>query len=379
MYRIWVGKRESDIQTYDYFDYSITFYGSNNGNNKSFCVKNRINSSYSHAFCNFVVENIKKINSYNEKLEIHFYNNVFAHKIINECPEFEKFIVNLNPLSVLNTLRHKTLSRLWLNNCTDTPAFCLLSKKECVISNLKNKFGHKYNAFIIQKNYSGGGTGTYLIDNDNEDKIINELDEVELYLVSPFYFPNQSFSCHIFIDNEKCIVLPVSKQKLFIENSKMEYIGNTYINSKSEISNNIKQSAMKICKKLQSIKYRGICGFDFILTNDCILLIEINPRYQGSSFVINAALKENNLPSLFELNEMCFKNGIPDHIAAQISVLQIKYENTTLYYQNTCDINEANRLIKDKGKVVFLDGFSDACKFQKGSYLLRYISPCEEL
>lgn len=379
MRKIWVGKRESDILTYDYFDYSITFYGSNVEKNKSFCIKHRINSFYSQDFLNFVLINIKEILSDKEDYEIHFYNNVLAHKVLNFYPEIEKYIVNLNALSVLNNLRHKTLSRLWLCNCIDTPAFCLLSKQECTVANLKKKFGNQYASFVIQKNYSGGGTGTYLMCDNNQYKIADKLDERELYLVSPFYYPNKSYSCHAMIDNEKCVIFPISKQNLFTQNNKLEYIGNTYIDIQSELSVNIKNSAAKICKKLQSIGYRGICGFDFISTNHRVLLVEINPRYQGSSFAINASLYDNNLPSLFELNNMCFTNGIPNEFATRIENLKIKYSNSSLNYQNASDIERANCIIDSNANIIFLDGLQNAKSFEQGSYLLRYISPCEEL
>ncbi|MCI6254022.1 ATP-grasp domain-containing protein [Eubacterium coprostanoligenes] len=378
MCKIWVGKRESDILTYNYFDYSITFYGSNVGNNKSFCIQHRINSSYSQDYISFILKNLKEILSDKKNYEIHFYNNVLAYKVVNLFPEIEKYIVNLNALSVLNSLRHKTLSRLWLCNCIDTPAFCLLSKKECTISNLKKKFGSQYTSFVIQKNYSAGGTGTYLMCDNNQYEIADKLDEIELYLASPFYHPNQSYSCHAMIDNEKCVIFPISRQNFYTENNKLEYIGNTYIDIHSKLSVNIKNSATKICKKLQSIGYRGICGFDFISTNHRILLVEINPRYQGSSFVINASLHDNRLPSLFELNNMCFTNGIPNEFAFRIENLKIKYYNSSLNYQNASDIKKAKYIIDSSENIIFLDGFLSAKSFEKGSYLLRYISPCEE-
>lgn len=51
---------------------------------------------------------------------------------------------------------------------------------------------------------------------------------------------------------------------------------------------------------------------DFLITDDEVYFLEINPRYQASSFLIDLALKETNSPSLSELNLMAFsqKNGV---------------------------------------------------------------------
>ena len=144
MYRIWVGKRESDILTYEYFDASITFYGSNENGNYSFCTKERKVAKYSYEFVDYTIQMLEKLITAYSEVEVHFYNSIFAYKILNKHKDFEKYFVNLNSLDILDVIRHKTLSRAWLTNVVNTPAFCLLSKNECSIENLKRKFGEKY-------------------------------------------------------------------------------------------------------------------------------------------------------------------------------------------------------------------------------------------
>lgn len=378
MYKIWIGKRESDILTYNFFDYSITFYGSNGTNNKSFCVEHRTKYSESKFFLNFVLENINEIIKKNKNCEIHFYNNILAYKLLQLYPALKKYIANLNDYSVLNILRHKTLSRLWLCNCVETPDFCLLSKDECNILNLQKKFNNKYSSFVIQKNYSGGGTGTYLMHQNNQNIIIEKLDDNELYLVSPFYYPNRSFSCHAMIDCKKYVIFPILEQSFYTENCQIEYAGNTYVDSQLGLATDITASAKKVCLKLQKIGYKGVCGFDYLLVKNKIMLVEINPRYQGSSFVVNNALKEHNLPSLFELNDMCFNEEIPENIIDNIKSLKINSSNMSLHYRTPDDINNANNILNKEENIVFLDGFLNTKTFEKESYLLRYISPCTE-
>ena len=253
-----------------------------------------------------------------------------------------------------------------------------MSKSECCVKNLERKFG-KYNSFIIQKNYSGGGSGTHLINNINELDIINRLNNDDLYLASPYYYPSQSLSCHILIDENTCVVFPVSEQILYTKNDKLEYVGNKYIPNNSQESKSVKYYASKIGELLRIAGYRGICGFDFINNNKQIMLIEINPRYQGSSYIINYSLNKSGLPSLFELNNICFQSSMPSNLIKRIETLNIRYSNQYIEYNNRNDIVSANKIINEPNNIVFLDGFDKASKFEKGCYLLRYIFPCDEL
>lgn len=170
--KIWVGKRESDILTYQYFDVSITFWGSNTNNNHSFCSSNRVKANYNKKFTEFVKDLLIKYISLDKNTEIHFYNNEFAYKLMNLEPLLEKYIVNINSKRILDITHHKTLSRVWLQNTIDVPDFACLSKSECHYQQLIRKYP-SYDKFIIQKNMSGGGEGTYLIDKGKYYEMFN--------------------------------------------------------------------------------------------------------------------------------------------------------------------------------------------------------------
>lgn len=372
MYRIWVGKRESDIQTYDFFDCSITFYGSNTNTNYSYCINKRIVSNNSTDFVNYVLKVLTPKIEENQDTEIHFYNNSFAYKLISIAPWISQYVVNLNSENILKLANHKALSRLWLSNTVQTPAYCLLSKKEISINNLQQKFG-LFDSFVIQKNFSGGGLGTYILNKYNEKIILKSLKDEQIYLVSPYYYPNQSFSCHAMISNDSIAIFPISTQILYTNNEKIEYRGNDYICQQSSISFEIKQIASSICLRLQGIGYRGICGFDFIEYKNKILLIEINPRYQGSSYIINKVLKENEMLSLFEMNSLCFNNAFEKKIADSINALQINYKNRCIIFDTENDLKEARNSFNNKKLITFDDGFSCASTFEAGAYLLRYL------
>lgn len=366
--RIWIGKRESDIVTYPYFDYSITFWGSNKNNNFSFCKSTRLNSNYSTEFTDYVIEKLRGIlqdNTNTEETEIHFYNNSFAYKIIDSDYRFKLCIKNLNSNYVHNLLRHKTLSRLWLSNTVDVPAFISLSKYECTYSRLK-KIYPDYKQFVIQDNYSGGGDGTFIISSNNEEKILKNLADNKVYLISPYYEDNISISCTIMVDRYSCSVFPISQQLLAISDQ-IRYCGNRYYYSSDNIAKEVKFEAKLVGNILRNIGYRGICGLDWIYTKGRLLLIELNPRYQGSSFAINEALKRNDVPSLFEINNYCFSSSIPTNIKESIEELSIPFENHCVFYGQKPITNSDN-------DILFLDGYNESNKFDKGVYLYRYIS-----
>lgn len=366
MRKIWIGKRESDIQTYPYFDYSITFWGSNNDTNFSFCEKKRINSDYSPAFTHFVIKKLKElIDDSSDEYQIFFYNNSFAYKIIDLDTSLRPLVKNLNSVYIHNLLRHKTLSRLWLSNSVDVPAFASLSKHECKYEHLKIMFSG-YERFVIQENYSGGGEGTYIISSQNADKVLKKLSDNKTFLISPYYENNISLSCTLMIDDYSSLIFPVSQQ-ILIFNDHIRYCGNHYYKNGENISACVKSNAKKVGETLRNIGYRGICGLDWIYTNKKILLIEVNPRFQGSSFAINEALKRKGLPSLFELNNNCFTNGIPTKIKECITKLSIPFENHSIFLDQMPIKNEPDELI-------YLDGYDKSETFEDNVYLYRYIS-----
>lgn len=367
--KIWVGKRESDILTYEYFDISITFWGSNTGNNHSFCTTERIKDNYGTNFMRFVLEKIENYIKQHSNIEIHFYNNSFAYKIMHENPFLKKYIVNINRQRIIDIVRHKTLSRVWLQNIVNVPNFTYLSKKECQYDSLINKFPN-YERFVVQKSVSGGGSGTYLINSDNWQKISDILENDDVYLVSPYYENNISLSCHLLIDEKQVVVFPVSEQLLNYENNRISYCGNRYLDTSNKLSNDIKKMATTVGYELMSIDYRGICGLDFILADNKLMLIEINPRYQGSSYIINAELKNLNLPSLFSLNKMSFNGYIKKEIINKIEAMNISYESHTCTYQNGWTNSEISCPANAK---LFLDGVLNANNFADNVYLYRYL------
>lgn len=54
--------------------------------------------------------------------------------------------------------------------------------------------------------------------------------------------------------------------------------------------------------------YRGVCGIDFVIDDSNVSILEVNPRFLDSSFIINTTLADENLPSLAFFHLAAFQN-----------------------------------------------------------------------
>lgn len=117
-----------------------------------------------------------------------------------------------------------------------------------------------------------------------------------------------------------------------------------------------------------------ICGLDFIIQGNEVYFIEINPRFQGSSFLINRALSEKSLPSLYILNKRAFCNESFYPQKHELENLNVNYS----YYKVKSDIAIPEQNISDFFNcsdidTLYMDGFV-AKKSKINGYIFRFIS-----
>lgn len=370
MVKIWIGRRETDVITYKpvYFDYTITYYGSNEFPNYSYAIDNRKSIKYDDDFYQFVIYCLDSRIQITEEFELYFYNSRISEKLAIIRPDLKRNFQNCNSYDLLNWLNNKAYTRLWLSNLVQVPPFALLSKPECVYNKLNYKF-KPYEQFIIQYNYSSGGNGTFLMNATNENFIRNKLSLYKPYLVSPYIEDAYSACCHVIIGEKSCIIFPIGLQIL---SKDMNYKGTTYnlpfeLKEKLQMINKFIET---ISDRLAHVGYRGVCGYDFLINEHDIFLIEINPRYMGSSYLINKVLYENNLPSLFELNDNAFQNKTERWIKykRKISKLEISYTSYVIYYTGDTSITELPTYDS-----IYFDGFTLASSYDQNVYLYSYI------
>lgn len=114
------------------------------------------------------------------------------------------------------------------------------------------------------------------------------------------------------------VALPISTQLISIIDDKFKYVGGDFVYAQS-LTENTKQEVEKyansIAEKLQKMGYRGILGIDFILcANSRIYFMEINPRFQSSTFVISRYLEKYKGTNVAELHYCALKNLVIDNV-----------------------------------------------------------------
>ena len=374
MLRIWIGRRESDILTYTphYFDYSITFYGSNKNNNYSYCLKNRIALKYSHEFCDFINSSLQSIiRSNDDEFYLYFYSISSKKLLLKHYPIYEKHCKNCNDYKTLSWFDNKIYMRLWLSNFVDVPSYKILSKADIKYNNLIGLYPD-IKDFVVQIDYSAGGDGTYKISQNSQDVYTN-LSLNHPYLTSPYLYPSISACCHVIVGKNETIIFPIGEQIISHYDNRLSYCGTDY-SLEDRLSKNIVKKCKDfieiISKKISETGYRGICGYDFLIYNNTPFFIEVNPRYMGSSYLVNYILKINNLPSLFELNDIAFLEESLEIYKERISKIKTNYITHTLY--NESDNIISNPKIPFFKPHLYLDGLMQNSYIEPGGLIYRY-------
>lgn len=211
-------------------------------------------------------------------------------------------------------LKNKIFQHKMLNSFySESPKANPILKKEM---ELKTQFSIKgtykyeyyyrlYNAkpFVISCPNSDGGSCVFLVKSSQDydmamSKTKSPVVKIERYIDDAIPV-NQ---CGIVFADGHVICYQPSIQ--IIQNRKcancFEYIGSDYnfeklVDNCPEIEQNITRTTIGIGKFLASTGYRGIFGCDYILKDQEHYFIEINPRYQASTFLlaISSSLMEN--------------------------------------------------------------------------------------
>lgn len=372
----WIGKYESDIINSNFFVGSLTYYGSNLGNNYSFCPQGiRISSMRTNDFICFLTEKIDKImNDSNNNASFMFYSPKWAYEILRVRPEYEYSFIGVNSQQIVSLLDNKINTRLWFSNICDTPPFKIAAPNECSYELLKNSFP-KYEKFIIQEHISSGGKGTYVLTEKNNAQIVAQLNPSSIYIVSPYIVNSYPVNIHICISSNDVIVFSPSIQIMHNHKNNLLYCGADYISAKripNKILLEIKQVSQKIGFLIKDMEYRGVLGIDFIVEKDHVYFVEINPRFQGSSFLLNKALLESTGNSLFELHESSFTSAPnffnENEISIDYSFIFYKKLDTDHHYNFLHEVFETNENYQ-----ILDDGYKVLDMIDSQAYLYRVI------
>ena len=119
--------------------------------------------------------------------------------------------------------------------------------------------------------------------------------------------------------------------------------------------------------------YKGVLGIDFLIYNHNVYFMEINPRFQASSQLVNKGLIDSNQSSLFEIHMQAF-GLLP---AKEIKKFTVPYCNY-VFTANNISISRLKKILNSDEVIQNqMDGFipDNTVTFEKNAFLCRCIFP----
>jgi hypothetical protein len=373
---VWVGNRLSDIRDTNLFEKSIILFGSGEGvSSFEDHIHTRINHNRTIAAeVAYINEQAESILTENANTSFMFYNPCKAYSISDSIVERT---ICLNNQIQLNELTDKAMVRLWLGNSGCLLPYFVAKFNELSYEIIQNRYPN-YTKYVIQSTMSSGGEGTFLITAKSDLERLYNSGEL---LVSPYLDNSIALNAHAIIYNNCVVIFPLSVQLSTINvKGQIIYHGNDFISYrhiKASICENAEQQAHCIAEKLRHDGYRGIVGIDFLVHNNEVYFMEINPRFQGSSAIVNRTLKQKNLPSLHSMNLESFIKDVP---AVDISGIEINYscfcnhvgdQNTVQHFIRLQQSSE----ITSNGLAIDVDNYAPECNAENGAYAYRLVFP----
>lgn len=307
----WIGIRESEISdTGDLFDGSITIFGSDIGNNYSFEKEENIRIDYSDTntmVINFINNTAKKIIQQYPDCEFLLYYPMEAEDYGSNVSSHATCI---NNFQLTDLLENKIYTKLWVSKIIPVIPFSTIAGIELEYNYLCREFPNE-KRFVVQGTFSCGGSGTWLISSPEDiSRIFPNITPYNMYTITPYKNDSISVNLHLIIYEQEVTLFPASVQLICENENCLCYSGADFIminQLPKKIIEKVYDYGKSIGRHLQTAGYRGICGIDFLTTKDKVFFMEINARFQSSSFLINEALKEAALPSLQKLHMDAFK------------------------------------------------------------------------
>lgn len=323
---IWVGISPSDIAGAEHlFSGCITFLGSKNENIIQF-----------HS-----LEDASKIRvNYNDPNNYELCDNFLFNKInqiLNDAPS-SKFLwqdqqsfsiahslapgtIANNRLSLIRFLSDKIVLRSLVSRFANTLPGITAFKSECRFDSLR-KLMPGSSSFVIQEPQGAGGYSTYLARGPEDDDRIAHL-KSDVLIATGYLEKAVPLNQHIVILNSSIVILPPSVQIVSpSQNGGILYRGGDFSAIQMVADGalfEMRAASQKIGEMLRDNGYRGVAGIDYLIDDDEVFFVEINPRFQASTRVLNDILIQQGIPSVHELHLMAFEDRvahIPDDISA---------------------------------------------------------------
>lgn len=370
---VWVGPRESDILYSGIkFSHSITFNGTNTNGNISLSSKiktriDHITAGSKWHLNGFLSQELKSFLA-DPEVQFLFYNPMQSYLIGNDIP---KRTVCINERNLIDFFRNKANMRTFAQDCIPVIPYVqftghrIPSARFCTEDN---------DGYVLQKVHSSGGHGTFQMTFDECKEYTMTNSEAESYLLSPYLKYAVPINVHAVIFDQCCIIFPPSFQLIRRQGQNFSYVGGDFhTNFSTECYELIKTRSTALCEKLRLSGYRGVCGIDYMLTKNDVYFLEINARFQASSFLLNKLLLKEGKTSLHQLNFMAFSNQEPPFESF------MQFQNPESFFTVSGDQYPAwfRDMETHRPSIiseVVLDGFSPEMELTPQAYLFRVIT-----
>lgn len=296
---IWLGIRESDIaDTGQIFSGSITLFGSGTDNNRS--MERETGCRIDHngecpGYDTFFEGALRETLADLPDARFIQYDPLDCAHFPQELQE--KFIFQ-NEYELLQRLNNKIALKQELEGILPVLPYVLLKAGDCTKEHLQQAFPFA-RAVVVQRTYSCGGSGTFCRSLSQDERL--PIPNDEQCMVTAFQEHSVSVNIHCVIYQQEAVLFPPSVQIIDDQGSCLAYMGSDFSAywQLPEIERDlVKTTARTACRWLQEQGYLGVCGIDMLLAGGGCFLMEINPRFQASSAMLNRGLVKNGSVSV---------------------------------------------------------------------------------
>lgn len=370
---VWIGPRESDILYSNINFYrSVTYNGNNTGNNVSLTSRlgtriNHISDAAKWNLSDFLKGELYPLLD-DPDVRFLFYNPMQSYLLGND---FSARTLCLNEQSLLTFFRDKSNMRKFAQDCIPIVPYVNFTGPK--FPNLSFNIGDK-NTYILQKVFSSSGQGTHQLSISDCIRYVQTNSEAETYIISPYLEYAVPINVHVVIFKQITLILPPSYQLIEHFGSRFSYLGGDFHSDFSFKSCElIIQRTVLLAEKLRMAGYRGVCGIDYLMTDDELYFLEINTRFQASTFLLNKLLAKENKLSLHQLNLIAFSGGkAPFESFLKFSepeaFFTVSGNHFPKWYQGL------SRQIPSVITEIILDGFTPEMGLSQGAYLFRAVT-----
>lgn len=267
-------------------------------------IKNKDTDEFKKEYKEFIIKNMSRITKNNPDATFLAFNKKIKD-LLSDQTQFD--ITFEKDYALIDKINDKKYIRDLIKDRVPVIKTTWIDKK---ISYADAKKITKSQRFVMQGRIGAGGNNTYYIDSlEKFNKYSDYLDNK--YFLSK-YLDNIPVNITLVIGKYETIKLPISVQLIKQTNDRFKYVGADFIYARElddKAISKINDYANIIALELKELGYQGIVGIDYIIdNNDNVYFMELNPRFQASSFIINKYLEKYCSTNLAELHCLAITN-----------------------------------------------------------------------